>query len=368
MGIINRYILRQIAVPAMLAVSAIAVVGVSNEIQERVKKLPIAQMTLGDMTRLALYLLPTLIAFMVPITYMLGILLAFGRLSENNEIVAMKAAGIPLRRTILPVVFMGAILSGACLCIQDSVQPWAFRKVMDMMYSELPLRITLDALPTGVMQDYAGWGVYIGKKDIKAGALENIVILKPEEGGGASSYYADSARLISEGDHTKLSMENLRLIPPGESGYVTMLSAPSAWLGIPKIKTERPPFSRRECSIRELMEEERTLSDDYKSTQSESARSELVDFRTEIATRLSMPFACLAVTLAAAPLGARARRAGKPYTFAVGFVIILTYYVLTLAAEQKSLLPLGTSIILSWIPNLVVGIAGIVMIWRVDRV
>jgi lipopolysaccharide export system permease protein len=368
MGIISRYILRQIAVPALLAVSAIAVVGVSNEIQERLAKLPVAQMTFGDMSRLALYLLPTLIAFMVPVTYMLGILLAFGRLSENNEIVAMKAAEVPLRRVIFPVVLTGTVLSVVCFFVQDSVQPWAFRKVMSLIYSELPLRITLDALPTGVMQDYAGWGVYIGKKDMKEGKLDNLVILKPEEKGGASAYYADSAQLVSEGDHTKLSMTNLRLIPPGESGYVTMLSAPSASLGIPKMPTDRPPPTRREQSVRELVAEERNLANDYGSTKSESSRSELANYRSEIAERFSMPFACLAVTLAAAPLGARARRAGKPYTFAVGFLIILVYYVLMLATESKSLSPLWFTLARAWIPNVALGLAGAALIWRVDRV
>lgn len=368
MGIISRYILRQIAVPALLAVSAIAVVGVSNEIQERINKLPVAQMTINDMGRLALYLLPTLIAFMVPITYMLGILLAFGRLSENNEIVAMKAAGIPLRRAILPVILVGAVLSCLCFAVQDRVQPWAYRKVMELIYSELPLRVTLDALPTGVMQDYAGWGVYIGKKDSRAGSLDNIVILKPEENGGASAYYADSAQLVTEGERAKLSMKNLRLIPPGEGGYVTMLSAPSAWLGMPKIPTDRPPPTRRERSLRELFDEERNLQKDYAATQSESSRSELANYRSEIATRFSMPFACLAVTLAAAPLGARARRAGRPYTFAIGFGIILAYYVLMLATEPKSLMPLWATVALSWTPNFALAVAGAGFIWRVDRV
>jgi lipopolysaccharide export system permease protein len=368
MGIISRYILRQIAVPALLAVSAIAVVGVSNEIQERISKLPVAQMTLGDIARLALYLLPTLVAFIAPIMYMLGILLAFGRLSQNNEIVAMKAAGIPLRRTILPVIVVGAFLSVLSFFVQDRVQPWAVRKVMDLMYSELPLRVTLDALPAGVMQDYAGWGVYIGKKDLKAGMLEDIVILKPEEAGGASAYYADSAQLMSEGGHTKLFMNNLHLIPPGESGYVTMLSAPTAWLGVPQMPTDRPPRTRRECSLDELMAKEGALKDTFETTQSESSRTELSNYRIEIAGRLSLPFACLAVTLAAAPLGARARRAGRPYTFAVGFAIILVYYVLTVMTEPKSLSPLWLMISISWIPNVALGLAGIGLIWKVDRV
>jgi lipopolysaccharide export system permease protein len=368
MGTVSRYLLRQIALPAVLTISAIAVVGVANEIQERINKLPVAQMTFGDIARLALYLLPTLIAFLVPITYMLGILLAFGRLSQNNEIVAMKAAGIPMRRMILPVILVGALLSGLCFVMQDRVQPWAYRRVMDLIYSELPLRVTLDTLPTGSMQEYAGWGVYIGKKNVKDATLENIVILKPEEGGGASAYYADAAQLVSEGGNTKLFMSNLHLIPPGESGYATMLSAPTAWLSVPKMPTDRPALHRRERTLADLRERERKLEDEYNATQSESTKEELSSYRTEIAGRLSLPFACLAVTLAAAPLGARAKRAGRPYTFAVGFTIILVYYVLTMMSEPRSLSPMWVMVLRTWIPNLTIGLAGLGLVWKVDRV
>ena len=368
MRIVSRYLLRQIAAPALLTITAIAVVGVSNEIKERLSELPVAQMTFGDVARLAFYLLPTLVAFLAPITYMLGILMAFGRLSENNEIVAMKAAGIPMRRMVLPVILVGAFLSVLCLAVQDRVQPWAYRKVMELIYSELPLRITLDTLPTGVMQEYAGWGVYIGKKDPKDDTLENIVILKPEEGGGASAYYADSAQLSSEDGHMKLFMSNLHLIPPGESGYATMLSAPTAWLSVPKMPTDRPSIRKRERTLKQLFEEERRLDDEYNASQSESTGADLSSYRMEIAGRLSLPFACLAVTLTAAPLGARARRAGRPYTFTVGFTIILAYYVMTMVFAPRSLSPLWLTVLQTWIPNLALGLVGIGLVWKVDRV
>ena len=219
MGILNRYILRQIAAPALMAVTLVAVIGVAQEIQERVAKLPLAQMTLSDFARLSGYFLPTIVSYLIPVTFMLGILLAFGRFSQNNELVAMKAAGIPLKRLLAPILVVGALLSATSFLVQDRVQPWAVRKVTDLINTELPLRATLDSLPAGIMHEYSGWRVYIGEND-REGTLRNVIIVEPGEGVTAATYYAETASLKTDGNKTLLAMPHVRLIPAGESGQV----------------------------------------------------------------------------------------------------------------------------------------------------
>jgi CDP-diglyceride synthetase len=76
----------------------------------------------------------------------------------------------------------------------------------------------------------------------------------------------------------------------------------------------------------------------------------------------------LAVTLVAAPLGVRARGAGRSYTFAAGFSILLIYYVLGTVMDPKSLHSLGSVLLRTSVPNLVLSAAGIALVWRVDRV
>ena len=370
MKLLSRYILRQIAVPAALALTVVAVVGVANEIQERVGSMPVAQMTLGDMSKLTLFLLPTLVAYVVPITFMLGILFAFGRLSRHGEIVAIQAAGVPLKRLILPVIMAGLLLSGACFIIQDRLQPWGMTKIYKLIFSDLPLRVTLDTLPTGIMQEYAGWRVYVGGRDRKTGTLHGLVVLKPEgDGSRVSSYYAERARLVKEDGKTWLEMENGHFVPAGKGKRVTRLSFDRPFrVSVPEITVEEPPRNRRSMTIAELygmqLEEAKRLAETY----SESDERELRKKRDEIAERLSLPFACLAVSLAAAPLGARAKRSGRSYTFAVGFSIILMYYVLRMLCDTNSLCSMAEAIARAWAPNLAIGFMGLVFIWRVDRV
>lgn len=369
MGLINRYILRQIIVPSLLAVTVIAVIGVANEIQERVDDLPLGQMTVGDMSRLSFYILPTLIPYVVPITYMMGILLAFGRLTQNNEIVAMKAAGVPLKRIIIPVIVMGAALSGACFFIQDRLQPWAIGKFFQLMERELPLRATLDVLPTGVMHTFEDWQIYVGRREPGTGVLRDIVILKPEDGGETAVYYADSARLFKQKGQMTLEMTKGHLIPPSKGGgQVSRFTFDSTRLAIPTAAPPKRSQSRRQLNLEQLYKKERQVEAEYARTGSEPSKRDLFRTRHDFAERFSMPFACLAVTLAAAPLGARAKRSGRTYTFGIGFLVIGIYYVLDILATPKDLYPLWVIVLRTWIPNLVLLGAGAVFLWRVDRV
>lgn len=371
MGLLDRYVLRQVLAPCLLAVVLVAVLGVANELQERVKLLPVAQMTFGDVARMSLLFLPTLVSYVVPATYMFGILLAFGRFAQNDEIIAMKAAGIPLKRILLPVMVVGALLSGACFVIQDQVQPWAIGRIYHLIFNELPLRATLDALPPGVMHEFADWRVYLGERDPTTRALKDVVVLEPQEDGGAATYYAENARLTREDGRAWLEMTNVHFVPGRPAGQAERLPVGllgSARLAVPAVRTMRHVRNHHEFGFGELFRTHEELTQQVAATGAEPSKRELRKLRQEMADRMTLPFACLAVCLVAAPLGARAKRSGRSFTFAVGFTIILVYYLFLVLSETKSLHPLWMVVARAWVPNLAFVAAGIGLVWRVDRV
>jgi lipopolysaccharide export LptBFGC system permease protein LptF len=77
---------------------------------------------------------------------------------------------------------------------------------------------------------------------------------------------------------------------------------------------------------------------------------------------------CLAVSIVAAPVGARAQRSGRSYTFASGVLIIAGYFVLRSLVKDIYMPNNALAILVAQIPNLVLMAAGAVFIWRVDRI
>jgi len=90
--------------------------------------------------------------------------------------------------------------------------------------------------------------------------------------------------------------------------------------------------------------------------------------RQEISERFSLPILSFAVSFLAAPLAVRSRHGGRSYSFAIGFLILLVYFPLSILFEPQSLRGLDTVILRGMVPNLVLLAAGCVALWRVDRI
>lgn len=368
MRLISRYILREVAWPCILAFAVICFLGVANELRERMSLLDSDFIHMTDFARLAVYFIPTLFTYVIPITFMMGILLAFGSLAQNNEITAMRAAGIPLKRLILPVVLTGILLSGVSFVLQDRAQPWAIKRAYDLIFNELYLRGTLDAMPAGKMHTFedAGWRVYFAKKDKTTGTLYDIDILWTQADGTVKMFHAESARVHKEGGETVITLKNGHVMEPMENGFAFQRFRDFTRKGpvlLPKSHT-----GRRVEPLARLLKDERDLTVRYKKAPNDLQAANLRSLREEIASRFGLPLACFAVCFAAAPLAIRSRSGGRSYSFAIGLTITLVFYLTMVLAEPHSLKPLSEVIVRGLAPDLILCLAGMVFLWRVDSV
>ena len=89
---------------------------------------------------------------------------------------------------------------------------------------------------------------------------------------------------------------------------------------------------------------------------------------SETSERFGLSLACLAVSLAAAPLAVRFPTSGRSFSFALGFSLALLYYVVNILLEPRSLVSMPETILCAMAPNIVLGVLGLWALWRVDRV
>lgn len=370
---LTRYCLSEIAVPAILAMLIIGFIGVANELRERRGPLSdvLDYISGWEMARLILYFSPTLVAYLIPIAFMMGILLAFGRLAQNNEITAMKAAGIPLKRLVIPVVLVGALLSAVTFVLQDRVQPQAIARANQLIFNELPQRVTLDVLPVGVMKEIGGVRVYFEDRDIATRTLKEIVVIQQRDGRNII-YRAETAQFEKatvEGGESRLVLRKCRVISPAPGDDKTDQTSDEVTVTLAPAMFSKAPGGHRSMTMPELIEEEKRATANFKNAgNNRNARENLRTLRTEISDRITLPLACLAVSLAAAPLAVRAPRSGRSYSFAIGIALLGGYYLLRILLEAKSVHPLEDYIIRGLAPNIVLCIVGLWALWRVDRV
>ncbi len=368
MTILTRYTLKQIWIPALLAsvvISFVILLGtIGQELGKLMEALPIAQITMVDISLISLYTLPSLAGFIFPITFLLGIMLTFGRMAQTSELIAAKAAGIPLRRMILPVMLAGAALSLLCFLVIDRIQPVAYQRLNQLLTSDMPHRITFDVFPTGVMHEFGDWRVYIERRDSDK-VLHNIIVLTTE-GDDVTAYYAKTAEQFSENGVPRIRMTDVQIVGSGQTTYTNYTQ--KATKTLPQLAPLESESERSGWSLSRLWAAEKVTRREADETGNHKTQIELVKIRREIGERLAFPLMCLAVSIVAAPVGARARRSGRSYTFASGVAIIAAYFVLRSALRFLVPDSLGMAILVTQIPNLALVATGLLFTWRVDRV
>lgn len=369
--LIDRYILKQIWLPALLAALVICVVVVAGGIQEQLSALmrdmPFLPLGVSDVGLISFYALPASVGFIVPVTFLIGVLLTAGRMAQHLEIVALQAAGISLKRFAMPIIVMGAILSGTCFWVLDQAQPWAYQRLAYLVGSDLPLRVTLEALPPRVMHEFGDWRVYIGEKE--DGTLKDLMILKPDDEGKLEAFYAESARIAQNGEKNYLELSNGYLIPDDVQRKLTFAHLSQE---LPSASERYVPGAQQGMSLAELRAKEQSYATAYRDSQNINDARELRRYRMEIANRLSFPLMCFAVAFVAGPIGARTRRAGRSFTFASGFIIIAIYFTLRRSIEIPfdpfNMPSLPIFIAVGQLPNVLLSIVGSVLLARLDRI
>ena len=367
MKLSDRYILGKIWPPALLAAFIISFVVVGGSVRSEMRavtdSVPISQMAVLDILRLGLYVLPTLWGYIFPITYLMGVMYVFSRLAQSNELTALKAAGISLRRVVMPVVVLGLLLSVAAFFIAERMQPWAYERLVRLISQELPMRMTLESLPAGVMHEVGDWRVYIAEREDN-GDLRGIVILQPND-DGANAFYADSARLVMKKGSLHLELRDGYFIPSDPRQHFMFKSLVKE---APMPKMLKRVLSGEGMTLSSLLSEEKRLARRFDETGALPVGVELRNVRQEVKNRLAFPLMCLAVSFVGAPIGARSKKAGQSYAFSIGLSIIGAYFILRKLVELEALLPLALTVSLGQMPNLLLCLLGIILLWRVDRV
>lgn len=149
----------------------------------------------------------TLVSQSLPLSILLAALMTFGNFGEKLELLAMKAAGIPLLRIMAPLIVCCTILSGVSFYFQNVVSPYAQMKLYTMMYS-IKQSSPESEIPEGIFYNgIEGYNIYVEHKDKETGILHNVVIYDMSSGfDNANILVSDSAEIINTSDNKLMIM------------------------------------------------------------------------------------------------------------------------------------------------------------------
>lgn len=150
----------------------------------------------------------TLVSEALPLAILLASLMTFGNFGERLELLAMKAAGIPLIRIMTPIVVLCVSLGCISFYFQNVVAPYAQVKLYTILYSIKQTSPEVE-IPEGVFYDQIkGYNLFVEKKDKETGMLYKVMIYDMSGGfENANILVADSGRIDSTPDEQNLMIQ-----------------------------------------------------------------------------------------------------------------------------------------------------------------
>ena len=131
--------------------------------------------------QLMLYASATNVAMALPLSVLLSSIMTYGSLGENYELVAIKSAGVSLRRAMYPMIIVVSILSIAAFIFSDNMLPVANRKYYSLLY-DVRQQKSANLLPEGVFSNsFPNISIRINKKDPDGQTLHGVMIYTKNE-------------------------------------------------------------------------------------------------------------------------------------------------------------------------------------------
>ncbi len=321
---IHRYLLREIAVPTLLALAVFTFVLLMGRMLRLVEMVVTRGVPFSEIFQLFVYLLPAFLVITLPLSCLLGILLGFGRLSGDGEIVALKSSGIGLYAMLRPVLLFALVVSGATAALTLWAEPGANTAFRSQVFEIAANRASIGIQPRIFNSDFDGLVLYTEEMDERTSAMSGIFISDQRLQGSPATITAARGRLHVDRDTLTLTLHledgsiHRRPASPHEDYQTIQFAAYDINLSMGARVAEGRLRRDKELGLGELLQT-RAQAD------TELRKSSLT---AEIHRRFTLPFAPILFALVALPLGIQNQRSGRGGGFAIGLAVFLIYYIL----------------------------------------
>src|SRR5207249_11247736 len=140
MSLLDRYLWRQLRELFMFGVAIFTLLLLVNHVFYLARLVLNEGAALPVVFQLLIFRLPYFLAYSCPMAMLLASLLAVGRLSDGQEITAMRTSGISLARIAVSVTAAGILVSAMTLVLNEGVVPYAEDRYQQVLIAELQAR------------------------------------------------------------------------------------------------------------------------------------------------------------------------------------------------------------------------------------
>ena len=447
MSTLNKYLIKQSFIPFILSVGVITTVLFLQFLIRAIDRFLGKGLDIFTIFEYLYLNLAWIIALSVPMSLLISSVMTYGRMSQDNEITALKSAGVNLFSIIKPALWFGSIV-GFLLCLFNNfILPdmnYNARLLARDIYQKKP-ELTIEP---GYFVDMIPQYTMI-VKELDGKEFKDVKIFSKNTSSEQTTIYAERGSLDSKGgiitvnlengeiheidlenyDHYRkikfgthqiiISIDDLLLNRTSEANRTdremkvpamiekiqqNKLSIEQIKNRITAVKHDIGINSDNEMTLRNIIDEienlknndmpkneetreynkdipiteyeqnekMRSLNNNARQFQNEFTLIENYEknnnkYLVEIHKKFTLAVACILFTLVGAPLGILVRKGGITIASALSITFFLIYYIILIWGEQLADRALLDPAIGSWMPNIVLFIVGLIILFLSDK-
>lgn len=137
-SMMDRYIASELIAPFLLSVGIFSSLGVAvGYLSDLINKAIESDLAILQALQVLLLKVPEFVSYALPISVLLATLIAYGRLSSDSEIIALRSCGISLYRIIVPAIALSLIVTGIAFLFNELVVPTANYRATAILVASL---------------------------------------------------------------------------------------------------------------------------------------------------------------------------------------------------------------------------------------
>ncbi len=365
--ITSRYIVREVIPPFLLSLLVFTFLLLLPPIRDRAEELIGIGIAPGEILRLLALLVPQSLGLTIPIALLLGVLMALGRLSSDRETVAMQACGISFGRILAPLLLLATVAAAINCWVMVDLIPRSNLAFREMVFRIVANRAEGEVKPRVFhADDFPNLVLYVQEVSQTGGGWSNVFLADVEDPNRLDVYVAERGQVM---------------VDPERQSVDVALSRGTRH----QVDPERPEEYERHAFEELLIQVDATSTFPTGGVQEGYAEMTIPQLRERAAEmraggqsphwpimylhqKFSIPVACFVFVLLGAAFGISNRRDGRLASFALGIGVIFAYYVVMYTGEAMAMGQRISPHLARWLPDIVLGFAGIALVWwRVGR-
>ena len=372
--ILDRWILGQLIPPLFFSIAAFTVVSLSvGVLFDLIRKMVEYGLPITLAIRILILKLPGFLVISFPMSVLLSTLLAYGKLSSNSELLALKSLGINKYRILIPALVLSIFMTGLTFYFNNSLVPRTNKSAESLMRTGLDKSVVIEQGHDIFFRGYSAFtdlntnlstkrNNYLTQiffsRLVENNVMKNVTLIDFSKEGYKQILSAKKG--IYEESKSAWIFTDGRLISLDEYGNITSIGFTKYTypLGDGPLKISKIPKDANEMTVKQAIEAKNLY------LQSGNIR-EARKMSVRIQEKFTFPFACIVFALIGSSLGSKSNlRSSRSQGFGLSVILILVYYVLSFVSSAFGVKGILSPFLSAWLPIIISISGGIYLLKR----